>query len=540
MSNAGDNSPLATNQTSQRGLPPYYALERAVRQFRARFDPEAIDRRGRVLFLLLDHLLQNLKDPDLRNAAAAGDATRFEELAYEAWVAEERGGQQDRAIQELDLQRLFGYWRRAVEEKKPGPQPRKHRKGPDQTFRIRNTEKHPLTTLTAITIHEEIEQIYQEIEEFNKRGPMTVTISIAFTSRDGDSRDGDGNLEKIPFITAAAHISGLPFTSDPDDDRVLLPDRSLHRVLNDGSRALAAAFRAYPKPIYVWNQDPACEVRVRRRRPFYRRRALMTAASLCLVLLLAAGCELAIRRASGLVRRDLYGITSGASIATVCPDGKLTNLIAWNRPLPDWRVVHIELLRNGKPRARVDGLKEFIDTEGLMAGAQYTYNFRVVDFLGRVLQEEDNKIGAYGQCPGSSNSYASPWTISPTEGTWATPFTFTIRPPVVDGEPRSYSWSWGGSKLDPTTNTLYQQRTTPEPSPLLTHRFTPCDDCPQGESDPNGIRLLHCRMTVDVSFRDGRVIRYWSPPVQVRDTPSMECHTTGPVVVSSRAAAGAR
>lgn len=530
MSNAGDNSP-----SSQSGLPPYYALERAVRQFRARFDPQTIDRRGSLLFLLLDHLLQNLKDPELRNAAAAGDATRFEELAYEAWVAKERGGQQDRAIQELDLQRLFGYWRRAVEEKKPVPGPRKPRKGPDQTFRIRDKERHPLTTLTTITIHEEIEQIYQEIEEFNKRGPMTATISIVFTSR-----DGDGHLEKIPFITAAAHISGLPFTSDPDDDRVLLPDRSLHRVLNDGSRALAAAFRAYPKPIFVWSQDPACEVRVRRRRPFYRRRALMTAASLCVVLLLAAGCELAIRRASGLIRRDLYGITSGASIATVCPDGKLTNLIAWNHPLPDWRVVHIELLRNGKPRARVDGRKEFIDTEGLASGGHYTYNFRVVDFLGRVIKEEDSKIGGYGQCPGASSTYPSPWTVSPREGSWATPFTFTIRPPAVDGEPRSFLWSWGGSKLDPTTNTLYHEQTTPQPEPSLTHRFTPCDDCPQTEPDPDSTRALHCRMTVDVGFSDGRVIRYWSPPVHVRDLPSMECHTTGPVVISSPTAAGTR
>jgi hypothetical protein len=369
----------------------------------------------------------------------------------------------------------------------------------------------------AFTIEENVERPF-------RRGPAKVTFIVSLTTR--NQLGGT-----FPFIDATASVEGFSIPSDPFDDAVLLPEQSVHRALHASSRALATAFRPYRKSSFKWSDDPSCSITVERRRSFYLR-GLPVTALLLLLVGSALGCRATYNHVVGLVRRDLYTLSTTAAIATYCQNGAPVSLLSWDRPMPNWRFVHVELIRNGIPIKRVDGLKEYLDDRDIKRGAHYTYHFRVVDIFGRVLSEEGNRIGALAICPGEA--YHSPWTVSPASGTWATAFTFAIDPPAVDGMPKSYSWGWEGSRLDAKTGGLYERVTTPMNDKSLTRRFTACDECAYSGHESNGAWVLQCHVTVDVTFTNGRTIRFWSPPVAVRDEPRTECQRDQPIVVGSK------
>jgi hypothetical protein len=331
--------------------------------------------------------------------------------------------------------------------------------------------------------------------------------------------DLDEEPEVVPVLAISVQVDDVEGVSDVGDPAVLLAARSVHRALDDSSRSLATTFRSYERKTYRW-KDTVCEITVARRRSFLH--TTLRVASLAAGLLLV-GCALAYEHQLSLIRRDLYSIsTGGMGAVTICDNGKLRNHVFWEHPLPDSRLTSVRLLRNGKPIARVDGLTEYDDDDGVVHGLHYHYSLDVVDWFGRIVNEQSNRIGTTAMCPGEPFTAPPELRVTPSNGTWDTVFTFVAEPKVNGRSPKLYSWSWKGSQLDPKTNSLYELFAAPTADSRFAHRFTPCDACAWTGKGPDGVGIYYCSADVNVTFADSSVLRY-SAQVQVRDMPSLQC-----------------
>ncbi|HEX6096227.1 MAG TPA: hypothetical protein VF432_07890 [Thermoanaerobaculia bacterium] len=120
----------------------------------------------------------------------------------------------------------------------------------------------------------------------------------------------------------------------------------------------------------------------------------------------------------------------------------------WGLAAPTGWFTRTYLLRNGKRLARVDGLEEYRDRT-VEPGRTYSYGFELRDVFGRLLVRDNTVSGDVAHhCPDRGDSATDPIMVSPTEGTFDTPFTFTIRTPAKDGQPLRYAWAWKSTRLD--------------------------------------------------------------------------------------------
>ena len=540
MSETADNS-LPIKPSARPGPHASQLISLAVALLRKRF-PTTLDQHGQLLFDLLDRVVDNAERHG--NAAVTADATRLEEFAFERWTnskAEQeaaaarrrikpRESQPDgrtRPILEIDIVRLVRYWQRGCVNKTEGQKRRKKTARHEQKFRALNPEdvraESVTTTSATFTITETV-----PCPSWSGRESADVIFTIAalhaeqpLDQEETATTQSSPKSETVPVLTISATVEGMSNVSDAHDPVVLLPlaARAVDRALDDTSRALATTFRSYQKRKYQWH-DSICEVTVVRRRTFLR--TTLRAAATAFVVLLV-GCAVAYERRLATIRHELYSISNGGMGAvTYCENGKLWNHVYWENPLPAFTFARVRLLRNGKPVARVDGVKEYDDSEGLVHGARYNYSLDVVDWFGRTIKQESNRISAGAICPGEKFNGTSGIKVFPAAGTWDTQFTLTAEPSTVDGrDPKLFSWGWKGTQLDYATNKMYEPFDAATPTRSVVHRFSPCDEC-SSDSGPDGILVWRCLAEVNVTFGDDTVVRYHTT-VPIRDIPPSEC-----------------
>ncbi|MGZ5440297.1 MAG: hypothetical protein ACXW4P_04055 [Thermoanaerobaculia bacterium] len=305
-----------------------------------------------------------------------------------------------------------------------------------------------------------------------------------------------------------------------EDPRIVLPPSSPEQLLRENARLLVIAFHAAQRPSFKY-EERGVRVDVASLRRGGRRIGWSLLTAVALVL---AGCGIAYQHEVAAGTQVYYQIVRLLGANAYC-DGSRRDLPAivvnWGPAAPSGWFTHTYLVRNGKRLARVDGLEEYRD-RAVEPGRTYTYGFELRDVFGRLLVRDNTVSGDVARrCPDRGDSATSPITVSPKEGTFETPFTFTIRTPPVDGQPLRYAWAWKATRLDAAKRIVAPpSRITHEPSTVIT--FDPCT-CGQAGTTPEGTKRWTCRVETTVTFANGDVVVYGSPMVTILDPANRQC-----------------
>lgn len=480
----------------------------AVEQFRARFPSDAeLDQRMRILLALFQRVVEHAR---FGVPAVLTDQSGLDAFAFETWVAymrEHADGQMNRPRKEA-IRTLGAYWGRELAE---------GHSGADGVPLVRD-ERFAFTR--GESRFEMTERVGSALQ------PAPVRLYVRWTPPAPRTRrptKGDVSAEDV-WLAVGAERADVPAATPPDDRRIVLPPSSPEQLLRQNAQALVTAFHAAQRSEFDYEERGvrvyARSLRARNHRAGW--------SLLALVVLALAGCGVAYRRGVHADIEEFRQIVRlvhmlGASAYCDGPRREQPAIVVnWGPAAPSGWFTRTYLLRNGKPLVRVDGLDEYRDRT-VASGRTYTYGFELRDIFGRLVERDDHTVtgDVALRCPDGTPAATNPITVSPTEGAFETPFTFTIRTPPADGQPVRYAWAWKSTRLDAGKRLVAPPpRITREPSTVIT--FDPCT-CGQAGTTPQGTRLWSCRVAATVTFANGEVVQYGSPMVTIVDPENRQC-----------------
>lgn len=485
------------NETPQSGTAVAFALAKlAVAQFRARFPTEEqLDQRMRLLHDLFARVIAHagFGVPALLTNQAGLDA-----FAYEAWAAYAKrhpAGQMNQPRRE-PIRKLAAYWAREL--------------AADRSTTVRDDHNE-----SSFAITERVNDPFQLV-------PMELYVRWTAPA----SRPNAGTETEEPddtWLAIGVRRADAPPRELPEDPRIVLNPFSPEELLRRNAQVLVTSFQAADRTSFEY-QERGVRVHVASLRPRARRIAWSL---LSMGVLALTGCGIEYQREVGSGRPVYYQIAHLLGANAYCDGPRRDHsaiVVNWGLNAPSGWFVRTYLLRNGKRFARVDGRDEYWDTK-VEPGRTYSYGFELRDIFGRLLARDNNTVAtdiARG-CPDTDEAIPNPITPSPTEGTFDTPFAFTIRTPAVDGQPVSYAWGWKSRRMDDAGHIVAPPpRITREPSTVIV--FDPCT-CGTAGTTADGAKRWTCSVETTVTFANGDAVKYGSPWVTIVDPTNRQCRT---------------
>jgi hypothetical protein len=477
---------------------PVDEVTAAVAQFRARFPPEdQLDQRMRILLALFQRVVDHAR---FGVPALLADQGGLDAFAFEAWVAytgKHAKGQMNRPRAEA-IRTLGAYWGRELEA---------GRSGTDGTPLVRDAR-------FAFVRHKSGFEINERVTSQQVRLYVRWSAPPSHPRRRTAEREQPDDI----WLAVSAERADAPAGPLPEDPRVVLPPSSPEQLLRDNAHALVTAFHAAQRSDFDY-EERGVRVYARAQRGRNRRAGWSLFA-----VLVFAGCGIAYQRDVAAGRQVYYQMVRLLGANAYCDGPQRAQsaiIVNWSPPAPSGWFTRTYITRNGKRLARVDGLDVYRDRT-VEPGRRYSYSFELRDLFGRLLVRDDTVSGDVAlPCPAGTPSATNPITVWPIEGSFETPFTFTIRTPPVDGRPVRYAWSWKATRLDAEKRIVAPPpRITREPSTVIV--FDPCTCGPAGTTSA-GTRKWTCRVRTTVTFANDDVIEYGSPEVVILDSSGRNC-----------------